>query len=76
MRVLALAVFTAFLGRGQNDARRIRIGMGLDQSKQRAVKHHAGSAGSFYALTALKSSRDEAVEVVLNSDGDRDATAS
>jgi D-alanyl-D-alanine carboxypeptidase len=51
------------------------LGWGLTTIDSVPSSTHAGSAGSFYAVAALQSSRDEAVGVFLNSGGDRSSTA-
>jgi D-alanyl-D-alanine carboxypeptidase len=51
------------------------LGWGLTTIDGVLSSTHAGSAGSFYAVAALQSSRDEAVAVFLNTGGDRSSAA-
>jgi CubicO group peptidase (beta-lactamase class C family) len=51
------------------------LGWGAFQINGVPTSTHAGSAGSFYAIVALQSSRDEGVAVVLNSAGEQSSQA-
>ena len=58
-----------------DDARRIRLGLGVIPVERDSSSTHAGSGGSFYALVMLQAGRDVGIAVLANSAGERTVNA-